>query len=78
VRNLYIQTYCKIFYSIFRCKLWYWCRYSHLFCIGAGTAIYFAKNGAKLALAGRKEENLKAFASKCEEINPNKEKVEFN
>ena len=45
--------------------------------IGAGTAIYLAKNGAKLALAGRKEENLKIIAAKCEEINPSKEKVEI-
>jgi len=42
--------------------------------IGAATAIYFAKNGAKLALAGRKEENLKAVADKCFEESKNKEK----
>lgn len=36
--------------------------------IGAGTAIYFAKNGAKLSLCGRKEENLKAVATKCEKF----------
>jgi len=43
--------------------------------IGRGTALYFAKNGARLAIAGRKEDNLKAVAKECEEINPNKEKV---
>ena len=45
--------------------------------IGAGTAIYLANNGAKLALAGRKEENLKTIATKCEQINPSKEKVKI-
>ena len=43
--------------------------------IGAGTAINFAKNGAKVAITGRNEENLKKIAQKCEEASPTKEKV---
>ena len=45
--------------------------------IGKGAAIYLAKNGAKLAITGRNEENLKLVAAQCEEISPNKEKVIF-
>ena len=43
--------------------------------IGAGTALYFAKNGAKLSLAGRREENLKSIAAECEKVSPQNEKV---
>ena len=43
--------------------------------IGAGTAVYFAKNGAKVAITGRNEENLKKIAQKCEEDSPTNEKV---
>ena len=43
--------------------------------IGAGTAIQFAKNGAKLSITGRNEENLKKIAQQCEEASPTKEKV---
>ena len=43
--------------------------------IGAGTAVYFAKNGAKVAITGRNEENLKKIAQKCEEASPTNEKV---
>jgi len=43
--------------------------------IGAGTAVYFAKNGAKVAITGRNEENLKKIAQECEEASPTKEKV---
>ena len=43
--------------------------------IGAGTAIHFAKNGAKVSITGRNEENLKKIAQKCEEASPKKEKV---
>ncbi|XP_066925090.1 3-oxoacyl-[acyl-carrier-protein] reductase FabG-like [Clytia hemisphaerica] len=42
--------------------------------IGAGTAVYFAKNGAKVAITGRNEDNLKKIAQKCEEASPTKEK----
>ncbi|XP_014772507.1 3-oxoacyl-[acyl-carrier-protein] reductase FabG [Octopus bimaculoides] len=34
--------------------------------IGAGTAVLFSKLGAKLAITGRKEENLKKTADECE------------
>jgi len=44
--------------------------------IGEGTAIYFAKNGAKVSLTGRNEKNLKQVALKCQQVSPNKEKVE--
>uniref|UniRef100_A0A7M5TT65 Uncharacterized protein n=2 Tax=Clytia hemisphaerica TaxID=252671 RepID=A0A7M5TT65_9CNID len=43
--------------------------------IGKGAAIYLAKNGAKLAITGRNEENLKLVATQCEDVCPNKEKV---
>ena len=43
--------------------------------IGAGTAIHFAKNGAKVSITDRNEENLKKTAQKCEESSPTKEKV---
>jgi len=43
--------------------------------IGTAAALYFAKNGAKLAIAGRKEDNLKSVAVQCEEVSPTKEKV---
>ena len=43
--------------------------------IGAGTAIHFAKNGAKVSITGRNEENLKKIAEQCEEASPTKEKV---
>ena len=35
--------------------------------IGAYTAIEYAKQGAKLVLGGRNEENLKKTAKSCEE-----------
>ncbi|CAI9733897.1 -oxoacyl-acyl-carrier- reductase [Octopus vulgaris] len=34
--------------------------------IGAGTAVLFSKLGAKLAITGRKEDNLKKTADECE------------
>ena len=43
--------------------------------IGAGTAVHFAKNGAKVAITGRNEENLKKIVQKCEEASSTKEKV---
>ena len=43
--------------------------------IGAGTAIHFAKNGAKLSITGRNEENLKKIAQECEEASPTEIKV---
>ena len=43
--------------------------------IGAGTAVHFAENGAKVAITGRNEENLKKIAQKCEEASPTNEKV---
>ena len=46
--------------------------------IGAGTAIYFAKNGAKLVLTGRNEEGLKETAIDCQKASPTKEKVLIN
>ena len=45
--------------------------------IGAGTAAYFAKNGAKVAITGRNEENLKKVAKECEEASPSNENVLF-
>ena len=43
--------------------------------MGAGTAIHFAKNGAKLAITDRNEEGLMKTAEKCEEASPTKEKA---
>ncbi|XP_035902153.1 3-oxoacyl-[acyl-carrier-protein] reductase FabG-like [Anopheles stephensi] len=40
--------------------------------IGEGTAIYFAKLGASLALTGRNEANLKKVGDACEEASKNK------
>ena len=36
--------------------------------IGAGTAKMFAQLGAKLAITGRNEENLKKTAETCEQL----------
>ena len=38
--------------------------------IGAATAVLFSKLGAKLALTGRNEENLKRTAEQCEKELP--------
>jgi len=38
--------------------------------IGAGTAIVFARLGAKLSLTGRSEENLKRVVDECQRISP--------
>ncbi|XP_066925091.1 3-oxoacyl-[acyl-carrier-protein] reductase FabG-like [Clytia hemisphaerica] len=43
--------------------------------IGAGTAVHFAKNGAKVVITGRNEDNLKKIAQKCEEASPTSEKA---
>lgn len=43
--------------------------------IGAGTAVYFAKLGSKLALNGRNEDNLKEVVKQCEDVGLPKEKV---
>ena len=36
--------------------------------IGAGTAVEFAKLGAKVAITGRNAENLEKTAQKCREV----------
>ena len=46
--------------------------------IGAGTAIHFAKNGAKVSITGRNEENLRKIAKQCENASPTKENVRMN
>lgn len=38
--------------------------------IGAGAAVWFARNGASLSLIGRNAENLKETINKCKSINP--------
>lgn len=43
--------------------------------IGAATAIYFAKFGAKLSLTGRKEANLKEVAQKCKDASSSNQEV---
>jgi len=43
--------------------------------IGAGTAVYFAKLGSKLALNGRNEGNLKEVVKQCEDAGLPKEKI---
>ena len=45
--------------------------------IGAGAAIHFAKNGAKVSITGRDEEHLNKIAQQCEEASPTKEKVNY-
>ncbi|XP_050546561.1 3-oxoacyl-[acyl-carrier-protein] reductase FabG-like [Daktulosphaira vitifoliae] len=40
--------------------------------IGAATALYFSKLGAKLALTGRNTANLQTIADRCESISSNK------
>lgn len=45
--------------------------------IGAATAIYFAKLGAKLSLTGRKETNLKEIAQKCKDASSTNTEVYF-
>ena len=43
--------------------------------IGAATAVAYAKQGAKLVLGGRNEENLKKTAKLCEEQGVQNENV---